>query len=69
MNSARVSTEKRISESLGRLGFAQVSAHQMDPGEFKLVGIVKSREERLIAFAAALTTPGVCRIANEIEIS
>ena len=69
MNSAWFSIENRVCGALSRLELRKVSTHAHDGGVILLSGSVASGDDRMIAFAAALTTPSVLRLTNEIQVS
>ena len=58
----------RVELSLDRVGLRDIQVKVSDSNDVTLTGVVASNGEKLLATAAAQTTPGVTGVANKIVV-
>ncbi|GAA5504676.1 BON domain-containing protein [Novipirellula caenicola] len=62
------SIESRLRASLQRLGFNEIEVASDENGHVRLSGTVNNSSDRTSVLTIARTTPGVKRIANQVNV-
>jgi len=59
---------ERVRQSLSRLGYPEIQAEYLGEGRVRLLGRVRSFEERAIMVAAARTVSGVTSVSIKLRV-